>query len=80
MITIRNIERFFFNHPELWEKKYPILGRADSAKEKNGTIPECLLGMIFGYNEVLLKLFYNEEIINKDQRLLNINDFKRKHF
>lgn len=77
MISIRRIEKFLEKHPELWEKKYPILGRADKVKDQAGNIHECFLGSIF--NDVaVLKLFCDEEIGVDISKQMTLDDLSFK--
>ena len=53
MVSIKNIEKFLEDHPELSDKKYQILGRADALKSKNGVIFGGSLDEIFTDKNIL---------------------------
>ncbi len=73
MVSIRNIEKFFDDHPELWEKKYKILGMADKRKDRWNIISGGALKEIFGSDEDLFNLFC-AEIIREDHIRIGLED------
>lgn len=77
MVSIRNIEKFFSDHPELWEKKFQILGRADNARSRKGVIPGGLLKEIFGGDEKLLDLFCAEIASKIEHIRIGLEDIRK---
>ena len=77
MVSIRNIEKFLNEHPELYEKKYRIFGKADAKKNKDGVIAGGALKEIFDGDENLFHSFC-AEIIREDHIRIGLEDMGKE--
>lgn len=80
MITIKDIEKFFCDHPEFWEEKYPVLGRADQLKDRNGVISSSGIRFIFDDNEKMIRLFIEDIQKREKESQKSLDDFIIKGF
>lgn len=59
MVSIKNIEKFFQDHPELYEVKYQTLGRADRIVNPQGLISSGGLPLVF-LDQKILQMFLHD--------------------